>query len=77
MIDDKWLDRCLFYVCIAYANTAGVERHFTARLIDFSDCELLFEDAQGMVTTEPRQKITKIMQLNSERYGNYNYSSMH
>jgi hypothetical protein len=70
-MDDKHLDRCLFGVVLVHA---GAERQFTARLVDFD--ELLFEDSQGMVTTEPRHKATKITQLNSERYGNYNYSSL-
>jgi hypothetical protein len=74
MISDKLLDRCLFEVVLAHA---GAERQFTARRVDFDDDELLFEDSHGEAVVEPRHEITKIALLNSERYGNYNYSSMH
>jgi hypothetical protein len=74
MIGDKHLDRCLFGVSFVHA---GAERQFTARLEDFDDDELLFEDSHGEVVTEPRQEITRIALLNSERYGGYNYSSLH
>jgi hypothetical protein len=71
MISDIFLDGCLFGVVLVHA---GAERQFTARLVDFDDDELLFDDSHGEVVVEPRHKVTKIALLNSERYGNYNYA---
>lgn len=77
MDDGKWLDRCLFSVCVAHMKTNGIKRHFTAELVGFDEENLFFQDSSGEVTAEDRRDVVKITPLASERYGKYNHSSLH